>query len=610
MGTDPENPDSDGDGLSEYIEKFVLLSDDADLTKDFLLPETTVPFIGLNGVNKLYEALLYSEENGLLGKITVNLSSSKAFSGDYIGVDGARSSLSGTFDASGTLSALSSDPDLGWTDETMMVLQKQSTGRYHLNVKITTESGDILYAKARPAIVTTPPSTPYVPRSLTFEAKPLADQGSPTGSAVATGTLSRAALASFTIYLPDESIATHGGSVLDGDVIALFATNASAPNVPVLLGNLKLDSRANLTSNLAGVTRLITNDYDQVSDQVRQLNGAFYVEPRAGTSPLNTFAASTNNALLNWSKGELDGAYQVVSWAASGAITPPRTTYDSMTSTFTRSTGLIRVVYTRSDKDRDLFQTRSTAYAVVNQGMRTINGFYVGSPGSKWEGGDFSMSPNTQRLPVPSVTAPTAPIVIPGQVDSISPADKDISSAAQTYSISVKGTNNWDVEIPADASWITRARVVNVDGSNFGNTTGRHDAAVQITVAANTTDNWREADILIGGVIHTVSQKPAYVQGTVTAINLRSIEVRRAQTTYSINVTGTDNWQVSIPSSSNWISVRVVNPDGYVYPKAPNITGSGNATVQVTVANNATNRRREGSISIGGITHSILQAFR
>ena len=604
LGTDPENPDSDGDGLSDGTEHLILLSSASDLTKDFLEPEPTappIPFSGTNGANKIYEALLYSEENGLLGKITVNLSSKKAFTGEYLGADGLKSSISGTFDASGSLSTLSSDPDLGWTD-VAMVLQKQSAGGYHLNIKITTESGDILYAKARPAIVT----TTYVPRSLTFEAKPLPEEGPPTGPAVATGTISKAALANFQIYLPDESTATYGGKVLDGDVIALYATKSAAPTAPVLLGNLKLDNRANLTSNLAGATRLITNEYDQV----RQLSGSFYVAPKAGTLPLNTFAATTNNALLNWSEGELDGSYQVASWSAAKGLTPPRTNYDSMTGTFTAATGLMKVVYTRNDKDRDLYQARSTAYAVVNQGMKTVSGFYTGSPGSKWDGGSFSVTPNTLKLAVPTVTAPTAPIVISGEVETISPSEKELTHKAQTYNISVKGANNWDVVIPADANWIT-AKVVNVDGSSFGGTTGRHDATVQITVAANATEDWREANISIGSEIHTVSQKPEYVEGQVISINPRSKEVRAAKTTYRISVTGTDNWQIAVPTTdAEWVTAKVINARGYVYSKAPTITGVGNATVEVSLRTNDTNSRRTGRVMIGGLTHTITQAAR
>jgi hypothetical protein len=598
IGSNPKEPDSDFDGLGDDTELLSLLSNASDLNKDFLELDSIAPiYTGANGANKLYEGLLYSEESGLIGKVTVNISSNKNFTGQYMDIDGAKSSISGSFKTDGSLNTITSIPDVGLADAEM-VLQKQTNQKYHLHVKIPTESGDIFYAKARPAIV----STTYVPRNLTFEAKSLTNEGPPTGPAVATGTISKTALASFQIYLPDESTATYGGNVLDGDVIALYA---SKPTAPVLLGNLKLDSRANLTSNLAGFTRLITSDYDQV----RQLTGAFYVAPKAGTLPLNSFSATTNNTLFNWSEGELGGAYQVVSWAAKG-VTQPKTNYDSMTCAFTAANGLMKVVYIRSDNDMNLYQAKSTAYAVVNQGMKTLNGFYVGSPGSKWDGGTFSVTPNALKKAVPSVPVPSAPIVIPGEVASISPKTKTIKFAAQTYNLSVKGTNNWDVVIPEEAaSWIS-AKVVNLDGSIFGPTTGRHDATVQITVKANATGSQRLGTVTIGDMSHTLTQRPEFVQGSVSSINTSSKEVRAASATYDIKVTGNDNWQISIPSSSSWISAKVINAGGYVYPPAPTITGIGNAIVRVTVAANATNRRREGSITIGNKTHKVIQAYR
>jgi hypothetical protein len=612
QGSNPQSPDSDDDGLSDGTEHNILHSSTSDLMKDFLELDSPAPvFTGANGVAmhggrvNNYEGLLYSEENGLVGKITITPSSNRALTGSFHGMDGVKSSITGSFDASGSLATLTSNPDLGWTDVSM-VLQIQPNGRYHLHVAIIDESGDILYAKARPAIVT----TAYASRSLTFEAKALSSEESFTGPAIATGTISTAALANFQIYLPDESMATFGGAILDGDVIALFAANASAPTIPVLTGNLKLDSRANLTNNLAGVTRLVSSD----RDQVRQVFGSFYVAPRAGTRPLNTFANTSENAVLNWLDGELDAAYQVASWSATNSLTLPATptrNYDSMTSTITAATGLMKIVYTRSEEARKLYQAKSTGYAVVNQGMNTASGFYVGSPGSKWVGGTFTISPNTQGKKVPAVIIPTTPTVVQGQVDSISPVDKTIINTAQTYSISVNGTDNWNVVIPADVNWIT-AKVVNVDGSSYGNVMGRHNATLQITVTANTTEDWREANILIGNQNHVLRQRPllSFVQGVATAIDRNYIEVRRAQSSHTIKVTGTDNWQVSIPSASSWISVRVVNSDGYVYPLAPTITGSGNAEVIVTVATNTTNRRRTGSISIGGITHTVVQAHR
>jgi hypothetical protein len=79
---------------------------------------------------------------------------------------------------------------------------------------------------------------------------------------------------------------------------------------------------------------------------------------------------------------------------------------------------------------------------------------------------------------------------------------------------------------------------------------------------------------------------------------------------YSLRVNGTNNWQIVIPTTASWISTTITNDDNFVYAPAPKITGSGNATIQITVAPNATNARREVNINIGGRAHKIVQAYR
>jgi hypothetical protein len=496
--TNPLLVDSDGDGVSDYTERFVLFSD-RDPNADF-----GAPVVDLTNTNGNYEGLLYSEEYGLVGRIKITISGKsavKSFSGTYENIYGPSQKITGTFNADGTLRTISTN--LGFGDDSVdMVLQKQAA-RYHLHVVIDSTIEGVWHAKLRPAL------TAYAPRStkLTFEADTNAEDEGPSGMSVATGTLNKKGQSAFQIYLPDGSTASYAGSVLDGEIVALYARSKSSTS---LLGYLKLDNRPNQISNLIGVTRFITNDYDQT----RQLNGAYYVAPTAAALPLIGFASGANNTVLNWSDGILANAYQVVSWAPSG-ITPPKTGYDSMKATFTSSTGLMKVDYTRSDKDRNLNNAKTTAFAVVNQGASTVNGFYYGS-GSL---GSFNITPNISRM--------TAPVVTP-----------------------------------------------------FTTTTP------------------------------TTPTTPVFVQGSVSSISSNYKEVNKASEVYTIRVTGTNNWNIVIPSSSSWISTKITNDDGTVYTPSPNLVGSGNATVTITIAANATNKRREGSISIGGKTHRVLQAYR
>jgi hypothetical protein len=493
--TNPLLVDSDGDGVSDYTERFVFFSGQ-DPNPDFM-----APVVDLTNPNGKYEGLLYSEEYGLVGRIKITVSGKtavKSFSGTYENIYGPSQKITGTFNADGTLRTISTN--LGFGDDSVdMVLQKQAA-RYHLHVAIDSAIEGMWHAKLRPSL------TAYAPRStkLTFEADANGDDEGPSGMSIATGTLSNKGLSTFQIYLPDGSTASYAGSVLDGEIVALYARSKSASS---LLGYLKLDNRPNQTSNLSGLTRFITKDHDQA----RQLNGAFYVAPSASALPLKGFASGANNTVLNWSDGILANAYQVVSWSPRG-IAPPKTGYDSMKATFTSSTGLMKVDYTRSDKDRNLNNAKTTGYAVVHQGAGTVNGFYFGSGNL----GSFNITPNGSLLTVPVVTPYTT----------------------------------------------------------------------------------------------TTSTTPVFVQGAVSSISSNYKEVSKASEVYTIRVTGTNNWNIVMSSSSSWITTKITNDDGTVYSPSPNLVGSGNATVTITIAANATNKRREGSISIGGKTHRVLQAYR
>jgi hypothetical protein len=223
-------------------------------------------------------------------------------------------------------------------------------------------------------------------------------------------------------------------------------------------------------------------------------------------------ASGAYNTVFNWSDGILAGAYQVASWSPKG-ITPPKTSYDNMKVAFTSRTGLMKVDYTRSDLDRNLNNAKTTAYAVVNQGVGTVNGLYFGSDSL----GGFSVTPNSSGLSMPEITPPPTPPVDPN---------------------------------------------------------------------------------------------PVFVTGSVKSISQASKDVRAAAQEYMVRVSGANNWRITIPSSSNWISTTISNDDGTVYTPSPNLVGSGSATVTITIAANATNKRRKGTITIGNKTHTVQQSYR
>jgi hypothetical protein len=467
-------------------------------------------------------------------------------------------------------------------------------------VRVNNPTFGLLFAKARPAATGFKP----VRNRFTLEA-PLSEEASgPTGTMVATGSIAaNGGTTLLQMYNPDGTTASSSGRVLDGGVIALYAKSSGSTPTHVM-ANIKVNNVLNTKSNFDAQLRLLTNEYDQA----RTLEGSFYTAPAPRTLPISSFNASNtaNNAVFNWTGGELDKAYQVNSWRPA-EISPPKTNYDKTVATFTTATGLMKVDYTRSDKARNLYQAKSTAYAVVNQRKNTVNGFYSRN---NWEGGTFIVNPNSLKLTVPSVTPPDAPIAVPGAVSSISPSTKSVGSGATTYDVVVTGVDKWNVSIPSSASWV-KAEVVNQDGSVWGDKlTGNGDATVKVTITANSSLNNRSTTINIGGKNHTVTQAPIIESGSVSSISPTVKELGKEQATYNIRVTGTKNWTISIPSGSSWLSAKVVNDNGFVYAAAPNATGSGNATVQVTVAGNATNRRRSASINIGGKTHTCEQSYR
>jgi hypothetical protein len=598
LGADPYKVDTDNDGLSDFTEAGVLFSNP--LTGFLSGAPVTI-------AASSFEGLLYSEQNGLLGKISVDLAKNGSFTGTYEIYNGPQSAIKGTLSKNDGLliaNSFESNPKIG---ATTIVLQKDSaTNRNHLHVRVKDSKLGNVYAKARPAAID------YKPLSsrFTLEAALSEDASGPTGPIVATGSIAKSGGVSLQIRNPDGTTASSSGNVLDGGVLALYAkSSGSAPSF--VMSNIKINNVLKTNSNFDGQARLLADEYDQV----RILEGSFYTPPAPRSLPIATLNASNtaNNAVFNWTGGELDKAYQVNSWHPSEII-PSKTNYDQTVATFTSATGLMKVDYTRSDKDRNLYQVKSTAYAVVNQRKNTVNGFYSRL---NWEGGSFSIAPNSQKLAVPLVTPPPAPIEIPGSVTSISPASKSVGNGAATYNIKVTGVDNWKVSIDESPSWVS-AEVVNDDKSQWADElTGRDNATVKITVDANNAIETRTATINIGNKVHTLTQSA----GKVTSINPKSKQAVAEENTYSIRVLATGSWKAVVPTPA-WIKAEVVNDNGFVpsgtgtgtgtgtgggTATSTNLVGQGNATINVTISPNETEAIRSGSILIGDKVHSISQ---
>jgi hypothetical protein len=596
LGTLVNKPDSDGDGVNDYTEAFVFHTDPRSTPGlGFMNPipdSSTPPSIP----NDRFEGLLYSEKDGLLGWINFTVTNN-SISGAYKAIfSNGVSSFTGSFPA---VFGNANIPNvLGVTSMTVTPQFQTSSSKYHLHARIGTGSKAI-YCKARPVQA----DVSSLLGRLTFEAS-LPTSGvivaGPSGSVVAIGDIginpdTGAQMNSFNAYLPNESRSSFSGSVLDGGIIALYADSIASNSI--LLGNIKLTGTSP-NINLEGLVRLYAPN--QV-DQRRNLSGGTYTPPSPGVRAVAGFGDLAGNAVLNWRGGLLDKAYQFATWGRDNQISRPVPVpvYDEMKATIFADTGLVEVDYIRSDKALNLYQVKSKAYAVINQAKKTVGGYYT-SAGFRGglRGGAFQITPIIGEM-LPMVELPTEPISVSGAVTSINPSSNTVTAAANTYIIDVTGTDNWSVNIPSTATWVS-AEVFNDDGSDFGPLTGRHNGKIEITVEENAGFILREATITIGDKTHKITQS----SGSVSWISPASNQVDFAANEYSIRVAGTNNWMLSV-AGSDWISAQVINDDGFA--EASNRTGSGNASVKISVLANGTANVRVGTINIGGFEHVVTQ---
>ena len=456
LGTDPKNPDTDGDGVSDYQEVAILFTAPNGGSFGASASGSVVSFSNGRGN---YEGLLYSGDDGLGFKLTLNVTAKGAFSGRLEGNFG-RAPLRGNFMGDGTWSGRITPGNAGLLS---MKLAEQPGGTYAVQGSLETPSGGTYYFQARRAIA-------FAAKKLTSEASLLGDDVGPIGSAVAIGGIGKDGKVTQQIYNADGSRATYAGAVLEGDFMALYArTEGAAPTVA--LGNVALRDIPAGKSNFDGMIRVFNSTYDQE----RSLSGAYYSPPTMGTLPLTEMPLTANNALLSWSEGRFHGVNKVASWLPN-KVTVPTTQNDKTTASYDRKTGLLKLTHTRTDATRGLINTRSNAFAAVVQGKDKLSGFYTGGGSS----GGFAVQENSQGLQ-PEFTY-------------ISPLSKEVRAASISYNVNVTATGDWTVDTTG-ATWVTTSVK-----------SGTGSGTVVVTVAANATNADRKTSIRIAGFKHTVTQ--------------------------------------------------------------------------------------------------------
>jgi hypothetical protein len=491
-GTDPlvaDKPDTDGDGVND--------EDELNLTQTDPLTPSFGPGTGTEAIpfsNSLvsgdYSGLVFDPKSGQSFKQNLRLSSKGSFSSSLLGLVGD-SSFKGTFTSTGAFTGIPS-PTSGLIS-VQMNLVKQGVNKYYIEGNFKSRTGGTLYFQLRHTLYSK--SNAYASSGkVTFEAALSSSVSGPSGSAVATGSISTSGQVAFKIYLPDGSSSSYSAPIVDGDLIPLFSRSSSKART-VLLGTLKLEDLAR-QSDFAGTVRLFSaagaggSLFPSGFDQLRELTGSRYYPPAKGVMPLSSFVPTANNAVFNWLGGNFDGVQKVGTWATDGKMTIPATQNDSTKATFTSSSGLLTLSYTRTDATRSLLKAPTKGYAVVVQKSRTFKGFYT----SGLSAGDFVVDPNTSGIN-PEIT-------------SVSPLNKSISAAATSYSVTVGTAGAWAVVIPSSVNWIT-ATVSSAAGETgpSATTLGNGNGTVVISPTLNVTNTRREAEITIAGIKHTLVQE-------------------------------------------------------------------------------------------------------
>jgi hypothetical protein len=491
-GTDPlkfDEPDTDGDGVSDKDESNILRTDP--LTPSFGPGAGTeaIPFSN-SLVSGDYSGLVFDPKSGHSFKQNLRLSAKGSFSSSLLGLVGD-SSFKGTFSTKGAFTGIP-NPTSGLIS-VQMNLVKQGANKYYIEGNFKTRTGGTLYFQLRHTLYSK--SNAYSSAGkVTFEAALPSSVSGPSGSAVATGSISTSGQVAFKIYLPDGSSSSYSAPIVDGDLIPLFSRSSSKART-VLIGTLKLEDLKG-QSDFAGSVRLFGAPgasgslFPSGFDQLRKLTGSRYYLPAKGTLPLSSFVPTTNNAVFNWLGGNFDRVQKVGTWATNGKMTVPATQNDSTKASFSSSTGLLTLTHTRTDTTRSLVKAPAMGYAVVVQKNSTFNGYYT----SGLSAGDFEVAANTSGLN-PEIT-------------SVSPLNKSVSAAATSYTVTVGTAGTWSVVIPSSVNWIsaTVSSVGGATGSSF-TTPGSGNGTVVITVALNVTNARREAEITIAGIKHTIKQE-------------------------------------------------------------------------------------------------------
>ncbi len=165
---------------------------------------------------------------------------------------------------------------------------------------------------------------------------------------------------------------------------------------------------------------------------------------------------------------------------------------------------------------------------------------------------------------------------------SLSPASRSVTTAATSGSVGVTAGTGCAWTAASSGSWLT----VSSGGRGSGNGT------IGYNVAANTLPSARTATISVGTASFSVTQSGScsYVLSPTTQT------VTAAATTGSVTVTAASGCSRTASSSASWLTVTA------------GATGSGNGTVNYSIAANSSSAARSATLTVGSATLTVTQS--
>lgn len=165
---------------------------------------------------------------------------------------------------------------------------------------------------------------------------------------------------------------------------------------------------------------------------------------------------------------------------------------------------------------------------------------------------------------------------------SVSPLEIDVPNSAATGTITVTAGTGCPWQATSDSSWLT------ISGAGLGAGSG----SFNFSVSTNTSGQARTGTISVAGFTVRVTQDTGSCTYTLSR---SSIEAPYFATTGSISVSAPTGCTWTAASSASWLTI------------SSGSSGSGNGTVNYSIASNSTGPARTARLTIAGIQVPVTQ---